>query len=97
MKNIEVIRIYIYKAWTLMQIISSSSLPSLPPTFTLSYGIFYVPIMHPARFQMLRNHFSFDISFGRNNNTRACLRSVLKKLLPTYENTAPELGGSEGP
>lgn len=46
---------------------------------------------------MLRNHFSFDISFGRNNNTRACLRSILKELLPTYENTAPELGGNEGP
>ena len=30
MKNIEVIKIYIYIAWTLMQILSSSCLPSLP-------------------------------------------------------------------
>ena len=50
MKNIEVIKIYIYIAWTLMQILSSSGLPSLGPTFLLSYGIFYVPIMCPARF-----------------------------------------------
>lgn len=42
---------------------------------------------------MPRNHFSFDISFGGNNRNRPCLRSVLKNLLPTYESTAPELGG----
>lgn len=80
-----------------MQILSSSSLLSLPHSFPLSYGVFYVLIMCPTWFQMLRNHFSFDISFGRNNKyLRACLKSALKKLLPTYENIALELGGKEG-
>lgn len=65
----------------------SSALPDHFPflsSFFFLYWRYCVPTMCPALFQVPRNRFSYNMSFGRN------------KLLPTYENTATELGKNEG-